>query len=83
VDSYLDFATDKNEWTGTDMTFDISRNGNQTEVRFTHVGLARDIECFESCSSAWAFYINGSLRNLITNGNGQPNPAESVAADAR
>jgi hypothetical protein len=73
LDGYLDFATDKTEWTGTDITFDISPVGSGTEVRFTHIGLVPQYECFESCSSAWGFYINSSLRNLITTGKGDPN----------
>jgi hypothetical protein len=28
-------------------------------------------ECFESCSNAWGFYVNGSLRSLISTGKGQ------------
>jgi hypothetical protein len=73
LDGYLGFVNDRTEWTGTDITFDISRNGDLTEVRFTHVGLVPDYECFENCSSAWGFYINSSLRNLITAGKGDPN----------
>jgi hypothetical protein len=73
LDSYLSFAEDKSEWTGTDITFDISQQAGQTEVRFTHVGLVPQFECFESCSSAWGFYISSSLRNLITTGQGDPN----------
>jgi hypothetical protein len=72
VDSCLNFATDTAEWTGTEIAFDISRAGEQTEVRFTHVGLAEH-ECFEACSSAWSFYIDGSLKSLIATGDGQPN----------
>jgi hypothetical protein len=72
VDSYLNFAEDTAEWTGTEIAFDISRTGEQTEVRFTHVGLAK-YDCFEACSSAWSFYINGSLKSLIATGDGQPN----------
>jgi hypothetical protein len=73
VEGYLDFVKDKTEWTGTDITFDISRSAAGTQVRFTHVGLATESECFESCASAWGFYINSSLRNLITTGRGAPN----------
>ncbi len=73
LDDYLDFTIDKTEWTGTDITFDISQHGIETELRFTHVGLVPEFECFESCSSAWDFYINSSLRNLITTGKGEPN----------
>jgi hypothetical protein len=73
LDGFLNFTEDKTEWTGTDITFDISKNGDQTEVHFTHVGLVPAYECFESCSSAWGFYIAGSLRDLITTGKGEPN----------
>ena len=77
LDSYLNFAEDKTEWNGTKIIFEIASKGGKTEVRFTHQGLVPQIECFENCSSAWSFYINGSLRNLITTGKGQPNDQES------
>ena len=73
MDAELNFVEDKTEWTGTDITFDIARKGNKTEVRFTHVGLVPKFECFEDCSNAWGFYVNGSLRNLIANGNAERN----------
>lgn len=73
VDGYLKFVQDKTEWTGTSMTFDIAPTGSGTEVRFTHVGLVPQGECYESCSSAWGFYINTSLRDLIATGKGEPN----------
>jgi hypothetical protein len=74
LDGYLNFTEDKTEWTGTDITFDIAPKGDRTEVRFTHVGLRPQSECFDSCSNAWGFYINGSLRTLVTTGQGQPRP---------
>lgn len=73
VEGYLEFVADKEEWTGTDITFDISQVTDGTELRFTHVGLVPQGECFESCSTAWTFYINSSLRDLITQGKGTPN----------
>jgi hypothetical protein len=73
LDGYLNFTNDKTEWTGTDITFDISKKGDKTEVRFTHVGLVPEYECFDSCSNAWGFYINSSLRSLIATGKGAPN----------
>lgn len=76
LDGFLEFVKDKTEWTGTDITFDISKKGDKTEVRFTHVGLAPKVECFNVCSDAWGFYINSSLRNLITSGKGEPNKQE-------
>jgi hypothetical protein len=74
VDSYLDFVEDKAAWTGSDISFDITPIGDRTEVRFTHLGLTPDDECFDGCSSAWSFYVNSSLRDLITAGVGHPNP---------
>ena len=68
LDSQLNFVEDKTEWTGTKITFDVSKKGDKTEVRFTHVGLVPEYECFNACSNAWNSYINGSLRNLITAG---------------
>jgi hypothetical protein len=79
LDGYLNFTQDKTEWTGTDITFDISAKDAGTEVRFTHAGLVPQHECFDSCSSAWSFYISTSLRNLITSGAGQPNEKEPLS----
>lgn len=76
VDGYLNFVDDVTEWTGTDITFDIVPTGDGTEVRFTHVGLAPHYQCFESCSGAWRFYIATSLRSLINEGSGGPDPKE-------
>ncbi len=76
VDSYLKFVDDKTEWNGTEITFDVSELDDKTEVRFTHVGLVPNYECFEACSSGWNFYINGSLLTLIATGRGQPNELE-------
>jgi hypothetical protein len=78
VDGYLGFVKDKSEWTGTDITFEIARKGDKTEVRFTHVGLIPEFECYNACSDGWATYVNGSLKNLITTGKGQPNVGHAI-----
>jgi Activator of Hsp90 ATPase homolog 1-like protein len=74
LDAYVNFTDDPDEWIGTDITFEVDRRGDHTEVGFTHLGLVPEFECFDKCSSAWGFYINNSLRNLITTGQGAPNP---------
>src|ERR1700688_2447163 len=83
VDSSLSFVKDRTEWNGTDIVFEISRKGDATEVRFTHVGLVPAVECYTACSDAWGFYIKGSLRNLIAAGQGKPNPKEARAKGRR
>jgi hypothetical protein len=76
LDAKINFVKDKAEWTGTDIVFEIAKKGDKTELRFTHVGLVPAIECYGKCSGAWGFYINDSLRSLITTGKGDPNQKE-------
>ena len=82
LDSYLSFVEDKTEWNGTKVIFEISKKGGKSEVRFTHVGLAPQVECFKACSDAWGFYVTGSLRNLIATGKGEPNKKEKKEREA-
>ncbi|SEN46043.1 Uncharacterized conserved protein YndB, AHSA1/START domain [Chitinophaga rupis] len=79
TDSHLSFIKNKSEWTGTTISFEIAEQGGQTQLRFTHQGLVPDEECYDACSNAWTGYIQGSLKNLITTGKGQPTPKEKVA----
>lgn len=83
VDSFLKFVKDTTEWNGTTISFELSKKGDQTEVRFTHLGLSPDRECFDLCSDAWGSYITDSLRNLIVHGKGSPNPQESRSSAKR
>jgi hypothetical protein len=77
LENRFNFTKDKREWTGTDVIFEIAAKGEETEIRFIHRGLVPEYECFDVCSNAWGSYINGSLRNLITKGKGQPNAKEA------
>jgi hypothetical protein len=77
LDNYFSFTKDKTEWKDTEITFEVSKKGDKTEVHFTHLGLVPEYECYDVCSTEWSNYINGSLRNLITTGKGQPNQKET------
>ena len=68
LEGTLSFVEDKTEWTGTTITFDIAKKGDQTEVVFTHVGLKPAVECYDTCSDAWTSLIQGSLKQLIETG---------------
>jgi Activator of Hsp90 ATPase homolog 1-like protein len=74
VDARLEGPEDPAEWAGTEIVFDIAPKDKGTEVRFSHVGLVPVFECFDDCSSAWGFYVNASLKRLITTGEGPSTP---------
>ena len=78
TESKLNFINDKSEWTGTKIIFEISQEKTKTKLQFTHLGLVKEYECYNICQGAWTTYIQGSLRNLITKGKGQPNPKEGT-----
>jgi hypothetical protein len=76
TDAELGFVTNKTEWKGTDIIFEIAKKGDKTELRFTHAGLVPAFECYGGCSGAWGALIEGNLRKLISTGKNQPNPFE-------
>ncbi|GAA1604214.1 SRPBCC domain-containing protein [Kribbella sancticallisti] len=82
LENYFDEVEDTTEWVGTTIHFEITEDDGRTQVTFTHRGLVPEYECFENCSTAWSFYVNSSLRDLITTGKGQPNDKEVSATQA-
>lgn len=73
LDAHLEFQN-PGEWKGTEITFDVAPQGEQTVVRFTHVGLNPDFQCFEACSGGWDFFVGRSLARLIQTGEGPSAP---------
>jgi hypothetical protein len=73
TDCFLHWLNDKTEWKNTDVVFEILEKENATQINFTHVGLAPQVECYDTCIKGWNEYITGSLSNLIATGKGQPN----------
>jgi hypothetical protein len=71
TESQLNFTKDKSEWTGTKISFEISEINNKTQLRFTHLGLAPKMECYNDCLNAWSQLVQQSLFSLITTGKGK------------
>ena len=76
LDSEITILEDQEEWKDTEIVFDISRKGDKTEIRFTHVGLVPGAECYDLCNEAWTSLINNHLRELIETGKARSYTAE-------
>ncbi len=81
TESKLNFITNKQEWNGTKISFEIFEKEKKTYIRFTHEGLLPGIECYGACSNAWSEYIQQSLLSLVNTGKGQPTPKEKKTKD--
>ncbi|TMI85501.1 MAG: SRPBCC domain-containing protein [Bacteroidetes bacterium] len=73
LDNHFNFTKDKTEWINTKVSFEISKQGEKTQLVFTHIGLVPEYECYEACHQGWTHYIQSSLKGLIETGKGLPN----------
>jgi len=77
-ENYFSFTKDKTEWVGTQMIFEISVNADKAKLTFTHKGLVPEYECYNVCHDAWTDFIQKSLYQFITTGQGNPNPKDGI-----
>lgn len=63
--------TQRDGWLGTVLTFRIAAQGSGTLLRFTHLGLTPEVECYGLCSAGWRHCL-GSLRRYVESGAGAP-----------
>ena len=61
------------EWIGTDITFQLSLQDNQTILIFGHRNWREPIEFMAHCSMKWAVFLL-SLREYAETGTGKPSP---------
>jgi hypothetical protein len=80
TESILNFLKNKSEWTGTKIIFEIEEDSDETKIRFTHVGLVPESECYKDCFNGWNYYLQ-SLSNYIDKGEGQPTKKGSKLYD--
>lgn len=59
------------EWAGTTIVFDIAPTEGGSELRFSHVGLTPQLECFDMCEEGWTHYLT-SLVSYVDTGAGDP-----------
>jgi uncharacterized protein YndB with AHSA1/START domain len=61
------------EWVGTDITFLLSQQDDQTILLFGHRNWREAVEFTSHCSMKWAVFLL-SLREYVETGKGKPSP---------
>jgi uncharacterized protein YndB with AHSA1/START domain len=59
------------EWLGTTVEIDLAPADGGTELRFRHVGLTPQLECWESCAAGWTYFM-ASFQTFAATGTGTP-----------
>lgn len=74
VDSHLDLAelTNRSEWNGTNLRWEIERSEGKSHLRLSHEGLSPKLQCFEACKNGWSQFVHGSLLSLLNGKGGHP-----------
>ena len=67
------FTAGPEEWVGTEVTFELARDGDMTLLVFGHRNWREQVEFMAHCSMKWAVFLL-SLRRLAETGTGQPSP---------
>ena len=67
------------EWVGTDVTFQLTQDGDTTVLIFGHRNWKKPVEFMAHCSMKWATFLL-SLKALVETGKGRPAP-EDVKID--
>jgi uncharacterized protein YndB with AHSA1/START domain len=61
------------QWMGTEVLFEISEDGDQSLVRFTHANWKETTDFLAHCSTKWAVFLL-SLKDALELGKGRPYP---------
>ena len=67
------FKTGPEEWIGTEATFDLYQDGEDTILLFGHRNWREPVEFMAHCSMKWATFML-SLKELVETGRGKPSP---------
>ena len=61
------------QWEGTEVSFDLSRDDKQTFIQFRHSGWKESTDFQGHCSMRWAVFML-SLKDVLERGKGRPIP---------
>jgi hypothetical protein len=63
------------EWIGTDVVFEVHREGDWTLLKFGHRNWREEVDFMGHCSTKWAVFLM-SLKELVETGTGKPSPVD-------
>jgi hypothetical protein len=75
----MPWYSDKKEWAGTRLIFDLAEDNGETTLIFTHEGLTPNVECYKDCEPGWTHWIRTSLFSYFTTGKGKLKTKKSVS----
>jgi uncharacterized protein YndB with AHSA1/START domain len=67
------------DWVGTEISFRVEWRDDQTFVLFSHEGWREQNDFMHHCSTKWATFLL-SLKDLVENGKGRPEPRDTKIA---
>ena len=70
------------DWLGTKISFDLSKNGDLTKILFKHGGWREANEHMSHCSTKWGVFML-SLKSLVETGKGQAFPNDVYVSGVR
>ena len=71
-DCHLHWISNKKEWNGMSIVFEIKPAGGRTKVTMIHEGLVPGVECYEDCEMGWNEHFGESLVSYLTKQVGMP-----------
>lgn len=71
IEWFVERAPHTPEWDGTTIVFELAPAAGGTELRFRHVGLTPEFECYDMCFAGWTHYL-ASLVSCVETGRGDP-----------
>ena len=71
----IEKLSNKSEWVGTKIIWEISPSSEGSTLNFRHQGLVPEFECWEACENGWNYFLE-SLKNYLEKGQGTPHGVE-------
>ena len=72
IDSKQGWVQKTNEWTGTEIIWDIVSEAGGAKISMTQKGLNANLECFQTCQGGWNWLTSESLPKLLQENMGNP-----------